>query len=76
VEVFLYFGLIVASVGYIWLFNLAFSDDLEGGVRVLRRFVLLSFAINRWPETRMPLLMIAVGLIIAGIGVLGLKLGW
>ena len=72
-EVLLYLGWAVAVVGYIWLLVLAFTENIGWGIgSLLCGIVALIFGITRWPETKVPLLIYAAGLILSGIGAVAL----
>ena len=62
-------GLILALIGWIWLLVLAFSESIPWGIgSLLCGIVALIFGITRWPETKVPILLYAAGLVLSGIG--------
>lgn len=67
-------GAILLLVGYVWLLILAFSESVLWGVgSLLCGLVALIFGVTRWPETKVPVLLYAAGLVVSGAGQAVLK---
>jgi hypothetical protein len=67
--IFVVIGAIASLIGAIWIVVLAFQESIGWGIgSLLCGIVTLIYGISRWPETKVPLLLMIAGVIVEAIG--------